>query len=652
MKRFKVLALMALLILSTTASAAVFPQQCTASNPTNCSRGTWGTELRNFFGDTYDLLTGKIITLFTGTVNVERYSSFATAISSIGATETQLIVPSDQACSTAIVVPSTIRVSVMGNGKWTKSAGCTITFNGPADFPEKQVFVGFAPGDVTFGVGSIKFAHPEWWGGPADATSLQKAITAWNTEASSGTYSIVSTITIPSNRKIIFREGAKITQPANMNLTTFLKNLDQTGGNTNIHLVGVEIDGNKTNNIGDVQVIGINLLKCSQCSVTYSKVHNLQGHSVTPPSVGIGVSGISDNSLVAFNDVRDLGDGIKVADGIFTKGKAMRIIGNVVFAIGDTGIVVEDSVSAQVVGNDVDANNIGQCIAISLDTTDFNVAGNACKNAKASNGAGITIAKLSGLVGPTRGTLTGNTYKGNLTSGLGRGFLIQDAFDIQMSGNVSENAKTDGFFLQRVTRASIVGWEARKNGDHGLRISGSVDIAVGAGIAASNSQTTPNVSSGILVNKDGTTESTGIVISGVRSFDEQAVTTNKNQAFGIEVIDASEVVIQVNNVSGNRSGGMSIAGTATQQTRNNKGWVTESSDTGTITSGTTSVAVAHNLNSTPAAKDIFVTFTNNPTADPGHAWVSGITSTQFTVNVRTDPGASGLNFSWRATAHP
>lgn len=598
-----------------------------------------------------ELTDSAVVDLVAGDVKaLSNYASFAAAVTAIGATVTTLYVNQAATVSTAITTPTTLHIIVIGSGSFTKSGSGTLTFNGPFEAPLKQVFSGFAAGDVTFGAGSIDFARPEWWGGTSDATSLQKSITAWNTDVSPGTYSITSSITIPSNRKVVFHEGAKITQPSATNLAVFLKNSDQSGGNTNIHLVGVEVDGNKANNAGDVQVIGINLAKCSKSSVTHCKVHNLQGHSVSPPSVGIGVSGISDNCLVAFNDVRDLGDATKVSDGIFTKGKAIRVFGNVVYNFGDTGIVVENSSSAEVVGNDVDANNLGQCIAISLDTTDFNVAGNTCKNAKSSNGGGIFVTKLSGAVGPTRGTLTGNVYKGDLVNGLGRGIFIQDAFDIQLSGNVSENAKTDGIFLQRVSRASVVGWEARKNGDYGLRISGCTDVTVGAGIASSNSQTTPNTSSGVLVNIDGATESTGVVISGIRSLDEQAVAGNKTQAYGIEVLNASEVVIQGNNVSGNRSAGMSIAGTVTQQTRNNKGWVTESSGTDTILNGTTSITVSHNLNSTPQAKDIFVTFTNNPTTDPGNTWISSVTSTQFTVNVRTNPG-SNLTFSWRAMVH-
>jgi hypothetical protein len=68
--------------------------------------------------------------------------------------------------------------------------------------------------------------------------------------------------------------------------------------------------------------------------------------------------------------------------------------------------------------------------------------------------------------------------------------------------------------------------------------------------------------------------------------------------------------------------------------------------TGTIASGTTSVAVTHGAAYTPTIDMIRVTFSENPTNDPGNSWVSAIGATQFTVNVRADPGASGLDFGW------
>lgn len=73
---------------------------------------------------------------------------------------------------------------------------------------------------------------------------------------------------------------------------------------------------------------------------------------------------------------------------------------------------------------------------------------------------------------------------------------------------------------------------------------------------------------------------------------------------------------------------------------------TSKTGTGTIGSGSTSVAVTHGLTSAPAAGRISVIPTNNPTNDPGHIWVSAIGASQFTVNCRNDPGAGGLTFGW------
>lgn len=80
--------------------------------------------------------------------------------------------------------------------------------------------------------------------------------------------------------------------------------------------------------------------------------------------------------------------------------------------------------------------------------------------------------------------------------------------------------------------------------------------------------------------------------------------------------------------------------------RNNAGYITEAKGTGTINNGATSATITHGLSYTPSAGECSVIFTENPTNDPGNSWISSITSTQFTVNVRADPGASNLDFSW------
>jgi hypothetical protein len=75
---------------------------------------------------------------------------------------------------------------------------------------------------------------------------------------------------------------------------------------------------------------------------------------------------------------------------------------------------------------------------------------------------------------------------------------------------------------------------------------------------------------------------------------------------------------------------------------------TELDNTGsaTILSGATSAVVTHGCSHTPKAGEIVITPTENPTNDPGNIWVDTLTSTQFTVHCRNDPGASNLDFEW------
>jgi hypothetical protein len=78
----------------------------------------------------------------------------------------------------------------------------------------------------------------------------------------------------------------------------------------------------------------------------------------------------------------------------------------------------------------------------------------------------------------------------------------------------------------------------------------------------------------------------------------------------------------------------------------NIGYVTKNSGSSSITSGSTSVAVAHGLSVTPVAEDFNIIGKENPTNDVGTIWISGIGSANFTVNVENDPGASDWDFGW------
>jgi hypothetical protein len=81
--------------------------------------------------------------------------------------------------------------------------------------------------------------------------------------------------------------------------------------------------------------------------------------------------------------------------------------------------------------------------------------------------------------------------------------------------------------------------------------------------------------------------------------------------------------------------------------RDNPGWSTESSGTGSVASGATTAVIRHGLSVTPAAADIQITPTNFSTNNVRYR-VSAVGATTFTVEVSGDPGVSGFNFSWSA----
>lgn len=130
-----------------------------------------------------------------------------------------------------------------------------------------------------------------------------------------------------------------------------------------------------------------------------------------------------------------------------------------------------------------------------------------------------------------------------------------------------------------------------------------------------------------------------------------AVAASNFQGYGILVAVGGSDQYRVisGNMLGNVTGGISDGGTGTdKQVIHNIGYVTEKSGTGSVASGATTAVVTHGLSVTPAAKDITVNFTEQGTADYGRFWLDTFTSTQFTVNVSTNPGASNLDFSWAA----
>lgn len=70
------------------------------------------------------------------------------------------------------------------------------------------------------------------------------------------------------------------------------------------------------------------------------------------------------------------------------------------------------------------------------------------------------------------------------------------------------------------------------------------------------------------------------------------------------------------------------------------------SGTGEVANGQTTDVITHNSGQLPVLGDINIEYGEDPTTAPATRFIGTFTSTQFTVNVETDPSTNGLDFSW------
>jgi hypothetical protein len=280
--------------------------------------------------------------------------------------------------------------------------------------------------------------------------------------------------------------------------------------------------------------------------------------------------------------------------GASDKRGSIKVIGNTVQGITDTGVQypnagiwMQKCRSAIVQGN-----NLFEC------------------------GVGIYSGSDSASDGST-GSISGNVVRGcKGSSSFGIGVYSHMA----VVGNVCEDGDNGGIYLYR----------------DGNTCSGNICRNNGKG-------TTPSQPYGIMV--EGTTGEGNLVFAN-RCYDDQAV---KTQTHGIYIVNSTTgCVIESNDVYGNATAG--IRTVANNTVRNNRGFATEGSGTGAITSGNTAATITHGLDITPRAQDITVTPTATCTADPGNIWVDTVGATTFAVNCRTNPSTSGMAFAWKVNA--
>lgn len=195
------------------------------------------------------------------------------------------------------------------------------------------------------------------------------------------------------------------------------------------------------------------------------------------------------------------------------------------------------------------------------------------------------------------------------------------------TGNAYDGIKIDGSHDTLLDNCQIYNQDR-----HGILIlGGSLRTQVSGGVSSGSVN-----GDGLMVN----TASLDTIISGFKAYN------NAGRGIRIQNANVLRTVIYNSDLRDNVGDNFSDAGSPSTTIRSTYGYVTENSGTATIANGNTSIVVTHGLATTPTR--VQITPRENPTNAVSFWWVDTLTATQFTININADPGASGLDFDWRA----
>ena len=239
---------------------------------------------------------------------------------------------------------------------------------------------------------------------------------------------------------------------------------------------------------------------------------------------------------------------------------------------------------------------------------------------------------------------------GNISNNnTGNGITLKNDVVISTYNNISDNGCTlnaNGIYLTSANYNNITSNNVINN------------YAVGIGLVSSGNNTIS--SNQILGNGLVSTPKYGVYLtdSGTGASSLNRILGNNIDNLGNGALQttgvyngsaASNTIINNNNIVSTTP--LNIAGGSVLSAGYNQGYITESSGAGAILSGTTSIVLSHGLSVTPTQEAFSIMPTGLTSNDPGQIYIDNITSTQFTVNCRNNPGVSTLPFYWKATVY-
>jgi parallel beta-helix repeat protein len=458
--------------------------------------------------------------------------------------------------------------------------------------------------------------------GTADQTEINNAINAANTAGGGivllreGTYTISSAISIKNN-VLLLGEG----YTATIIKKVASGNFSAIAGSTvnNFAVRDLKIDGNKTNSATGR---GLSFNTCT--NVLVNRVY------VTDAVEGIFNAACSDitykdcisDSNYEWNYYTYGGTRIKILTSQSLNAKAGTFEG--------FGMAFYQNCSyCEAVGNYI-YNSAHNGLQMNAGSATADVVGMIFRdNTVVSAGnRGIMVTNDNNTFYIKRAAIVNN----RVVSSADQGIYLINVYDSSVEGNKSSLAVQGGIAIETSQNCIITGNTCLSNTKYGINFLGTTNSVISGNVCLSNGF------KGIYLQDQSLSVSTGNIIIGNRSL--------SNTQGGIHSIGSSDSNIFIgNNCANNTTSNMSLVGSS-NIVRDNIGYITENSGTTTVANGATTATVTHGLGTTPAVDDITLTPTNNM-GNATKFWVSSPTSTQFTINVNTDPGATTATFAWR-----
>lgn len=481
-------------------------------------------------------------------------------------------------------------------------------------------------------------------------TAIQTTITAAATVKGvvrfAELYEVSGQLDVPSNATLEGNgrgTGVKLADGAN----TAVVRIGGTSGarRSKITLRNLEIDGNKANQTpGTTNLHGVSGNWCDDATIEGCYVHD---------TLGNGIVVLGDNPQIHHNRVGNCGQGGGAQAGragivvnrnsglVSDSSPRPSVTHNHVWGYAEHGIkVYENAHSPDVSHNHVWGGAAGSGWGIYITgcrrpTVIANIVEDAI-------GLGIQVTDENTGADSYDVIVTGNIVSGGSNGGINVTALTATSVRAIVTGNIARDNDQDGIAVARFPYSIVADNIAYANGRHGISVYRSSRSHVHHNQSVNNGQITAG-SYGFRIWDDNTTAQEYLTIDHNHAIDDQGSPT-QDDGFRFQNLAANNYCDH-NVAAGNVANWTGVPASNTM--RNNVGYVTKAKGDGSILNGATTATITHGLARTPTRKDVTITLGEDPANSPGAIWVDTLGASTFRVNCENDPGASGLDFSWR-----